>query len=66
MSDPKDVPRAELSLKYMAWNIKEMSENTKKIAAAIEGIAHIIRDISEKKAGNVGKGPSFSQEELPF
>lgn len=66
MADPKEIPRTELSLKYMAWDVKEMSKSVAKIAACIERIATIITENNEKKAGTITKGPSYSQDQLPF
>lgn len=36
MAEQKEAPPVEVSLKYMAWNIKEMSENVKKITMCLE------------------------------
>ena len=32
----KETPPAEVSLKYMAWNVKEISENLKKLTDLLE------------------------------
>jgi hypothetical protein len=37
--EQKPVPPVELSLKYIAWNIKEMSESQKTMALAIKMLA---------------------------
>lgn len=56
MADQKEVPSAELSLKYMAWNIKSIDESLKKIAASLEKF----EATGQKHASKV------RSEEIPF
>ena len=37
---PNDLPPIELSLKYVAWNVKEIAECVKLITQAIESLAY--------------------------
>lgn len=54
MSPKNELPPAELSLKYIAWSVKEMAECVKKITQALEELAY------QRNAGhgkpNVGDG----------
>lgn len=65
MSNPvedKSFQPTEKSLKYMAWNIKEISEHLKSLAVSMKIIA--------EKVMNQNPSPKFSptpkQEEIPF
>lgn len=48
MSD-QDLPPVEKSLKYMAWNVKEMAENIKKITGIMESLVQAILKSSASK-----------------
>lgn len=43
-----DVPPSELSLKYMAWNVKQMDANIKLIAEALQQIVSILKNGASK------------------
>lgn len=61
-SAEKPAPQSvEVSLKYMAWNFKEMSECMKSIDMVLKSI-----DLSLKKLTNNSSRPQSKNEELPF
>jgi hypothetical protein len=54
--EEKKIPPAELSLKYMAWDVKQMGKQIEKIA-----------DIMSRFLQNPPQGPlNPQQEEMPF
>ncbi len=56
MADFKEIPESKVSLKYMAWNVKQMDETFKKIEAHLANIVRLMQ-----------KGPGAdSDDSLPF
>lgn len=50
--EEKQIPPSELSLKYMAWNIKEMTKAIQDIAVSlndIKNVTYTINKILEKR-----------------
>lgn len=43
-----DIPPTELSLKYMAWNVKQMDANIKLIAEALQEIVRLLKNGASK------------------
>ncbi len=61
MTQPaKEVPQAEVSLKYMAWNVKQMDANLKRVA---DSVAELVEMMKHRGAMPVSK---MKQEEIPF
>ena len=64
MNEPKEFPPVEQSLKYMAWNIKEISEHLKKLTTLVQEYIIECREAGrrlDEKFTKVAK-----QEEMPF
>jgi hypothetical protein len=59
MDQNKPTPPLDLSVKYMAWNIKQMDVNIKRIADSLEMI------VQEMKSRD-RKSPAYVQGEIPF
>jgi hypothetical protein len=59
MDQSKATPPVELSVKYMAWNVKQIDANVKRIADSLEMI------VQEIKSRNKNP-PAFVQGDLPF
>ncbi len=55
----KEVPQAELSLKYMAWNVKQIDVNIKRIADSLDQLVDAVKRAS-------ADSPAFKQGEIPF
>lgn len=68
MSSNKEVQPSEVSLKYMAWNVKEISESVKQMNESIKRMADMLSDfMSNKPHYNPQERPrSESQQKLPF
>lgn len=66
MSDQKEIPRAELSLKYMAWDVKQLSKNVEKLVNMADSYFTFLREEAAKKASPEKKAAKYSQEEIPF
>jgi len=64
--EPKPVPESKVSLKYMAWNVKEMTEHMKTLTLIMKSIEESIRQIANSVSpkSNVAAKPKI--EELPF
>lgn len=63
MSDRKEIPSTELSLKYMAWNVKEISENIKILTNYIGQYIEMAKQNSERRENTLKKA---SDQEIPF
>lgn len=63
MSDRKEIPSTELSLKYMAWNVKEISENVKILTNYIGQYIEMAKQNSERRENTLKKA---SDQEIPF
>ena len=61
MQEQKEVPKSEVSLKYMAWNVKEISEQMKRLVTIMESISTSMRSSAMHKM-NVGE----KEDEIPF
>ena len=66
MADPRETPPADLSLKYMAWSLKELSKNVEKMVTAMDNYFTYLREEAVKKANPVKKFDKYEQEEIPF
>lgn len=66
MSDQKEIPRAELSLKYMAWDVKQIAKNLEKLVTSMDNYFTHLRDEAVAKANPVKKIDKYNQEEIPF
>lgn len=66
MSDQKEIPRAELSLKYIAWDVKQLSKNVEKLVNSLDGYFTYLREQAVAKAAPVKKAEKYHQEEIPF
>jgi len=62
----KEFPRTEVSLKYMAWNIKEMAESVKAIAKGIDVLVAIKREDLAKMSQMPKKASNVVQDEFTF
>ena len=61
MSETKEVPKSEVSLKYMAWNVKEISEQMKKLTSIMESIS------TNMRCAEIGKiKPEEKDDDIPF
>ena len=63
MSDRKEIPSTELSLKYMAWNVKEISENIKILTNYIGQYIEMAKRNSERRENTLKQA---SDQEIPF
>ena len=63
MSDRKEIQSTELSLKYMAWNVKEISENIKILTNYIGQYIEMAKRNSERRENTLKKA---SDQEIPF
>ncbi len=59
MDQNKPAPPVEQSMKYMAWNVKQIDANVKRIADSLEMIVQGMRRPQ-------GKSSEFVQGEIPF
>jgi len=65
MTDPKEIQAPAVSLKYIAWSVKEISENVKKITLLAEEIlAARMRQSSEH--GSQTHFHGSSNDPIPF
>lgn len=62
MVDHKGIQKSEVSLKYMAWNIKQIAENVKAIAKAIETLIAIKSEDLAKMSQIENKAPSVPKD----
>lgn len=63
MDQNKATPPVELSVKYMAWNIKQMDANLKRIADAVE---MIMQDMRASRHYVSKDSAPLKQMDLPF
>lgn len=59
MDQNKPAPPVEQSMKYMAWNVKQIDANVKRIADSLEMIVQGMKRPELKSQG-------FVQGEIPF
>ncbi len=59
-------PSAEVSLKYMAWNVKQMDANLKRIADAVEMIVQTMKIAAPSGYDSRKAPPDYVQGEIPF
>ena len=64
--DRKPLPSVEMSQKYMAWNIKEMSESLKTIASVAKNVEKILSTVGLNKSAPTNAGRAVVVDELPF
>jgi len=55
----KEVPPVELSVKYMAWNVKQIDVNIKRIADSLDQLVEAVKKVSASSS-------AFKQTEIPF
>lgn len=63
MSSNKEVQPPEVSLKYMAWNIKEMSESIKRMA---DMLTVFMVDVQKHQPPPYEKDRTAKEQTLPF
>lgn len=70
MDQNKQLPPLEQSIKYMAWNVKQMDVNLKRIADAVEmivqrmgGMAEVAPVYERETRKNL---PVYQQGDIPF
>lgn len=74
MDQNKQFPPIEQSIKYMAWNVKQMDANLKRIADAVEMMVQTMRGnrtYSGEDAPSIASAPRkqvpvYEQGEIPF
>ncbi len=59
-------PPVEQSMKYMAWNVKQMDVNLKRIADAVEVIAQAMKIAAPSGYDSRKAPPDYVQGEIPF
>jgi len=59
MAEHQAPPSVEQSMKYMAWNVKQMDENIKKIANCMAELIEMMKNQRRSSSSSV-------QEEMPF
>ena len=63
MNEPKPTKTAEVSLGYISWSLKEMSESMRKTCAIAEEMLQLTRDNVEMTREAIKRSKN---DELPF
>lgn len=70
MDQNKQLPPLEQSIKYMAWNVKQMDVNLKRIADAVEMMVQrmggLVENVPVYTSTPRKQAPVYEQGEIPF